>query len=384
MLGVAVIMSIMVMASPVSPALAAGESIELDPEDGAVGDTVDITGESFDASGDLEEDFEYVDMYFSADEADEGDEIDSEVENYEQVKSGFKVDEDGELDTSFKVPSKLTDGDSDETVTGGTYYVYVTYEEDSEIVAMAEFTIASPEIKLDPDEGPVGTEVEISGSGFSDSETLTIDVGTTEVDIESGDDETDSSGEFECTIIVPEAANGNRTITVTDESGAEGKLDFTVESEIEVSPTTIPSATTSVTVSGTGFAATSEVTIWIDEEEAKTDTTNSRGSFDISFTVPASIIAQGSRSATLEVNDEDGNSGETTVTIVYTAPTTPPPTTPTTPTTPTMPTTPTTPTIPTTPPSSGLMGGVPIWAIIVGAAIVVLIIVLVVYMLVRR
>ncbi len=388
MLGVAVIMSMMVMASPASVVMAA-EEVSLDPEEGAIGDTIEVTGEGFnesDEDSEDEADWYYVDIYFSGEEAEEEDEIDSDVENYDKVKTGIEVDGSGEWDTTFKIPSVLGDGEDDVDVESGTYFVYVTYEEDSEIVAVAEFTITAPEIEIDPEEGPVGTEVEISGTGFSSSSDIAVKFGTATVDIEDGDDATDSDGEFECTIIVPEAPAGNSAITVTDEDDVDATLDFTVEPSMEVSPTTVASAGTSVKVSGTGFEKSSEVTVWVDGDEVEVANSSSKGSFNVSFVLPADILSGGARTVTVEVSDEDGNSAEDSLSITYTAPTTPPPTTPTTPTTPpTTPTTPTTPTIPTTPPSSPSdFGGVPLWAIAVGGVLVLLILILVVYMLMKR
>lgn len=127
-----------------SPVLAAGEWIELDPEEGGVGDTVRVSGEDFDASyrkssGDWV--YVYVRVYFSSDRADVGDKIDVEVEDYEIVDKSDKVDKNGEWKVSFTLPAELTDGEEDDDVDGGSYYVYVTYKGDDEIVAAGEFEV---------------------------------------------------------------------------------------------------------------------------------------------------------------------------------------------------------------------------------------------------
>ena len=98
-LTITLVLSLLMMVLPVLPALAASESIELDPEKGEIGDEVEVTGEDFDESYEVTStewvDY-YVTVYFSSEEADEGDEIDDEVENYEIVDYSDWVDEDGD------------------------------------------------------------------------------------------------------------------------------------------------------------------------------------------------------------------------------------------------------------------------------------------------
>ncbi len=83
------ILSLIVTVLPVSPVLAASEDISLDPDEGEIDERINIEGEDFEESWTSPTDSydSEVDIYFSREEADEGDEIDDEVENYEQVKS---------------------------------------------------------------------------------------------------------------------------------------------------------------------------------------------------------------------------------------------------------------------------------------------------------
>ncbi len=296
------ILSMLAVAIPASPALAA-VSIELDPEEGEIGEWIDIEGDGFPEG-------EEVDIYFSSEEADRNDDIDDEVGNYERVKSGVLVDEDGEIDTSFKVPDELTDGDEDEEVHGGTYYVYVTYYGEDNIEAVAEFTVIAGEIELDPDDGSVGTEVEISGTGFTDDEDITVEYDDDEVDIVSGDEETDEDGEFVCTIIIPESTAGDHTITVTDDSGSRAEADFRVEPEITVTPTKGTAGDT-VKVNGTGFGEDVSVTIKLDGDEIAEEATDYYGSFEVTFTLPG----KSSGTYDIEATDEDDNQGKVDFTI---------------------------------------------------------------------
>jgi len=308
------VVSLLVIALSASPALAYSEEIELDPEEGEIGDEIDITGNDFDESyWYSSSDYKYVDVdiYFFREEADEGDEIDGEVENYEIVKSSVSVDEDGEFDTYFDVPDELTDGEDDEDVYSGTYYVGVTYEDDDEIVAIAEFMVMGAEIELDPDDGPVGTEVEITGIDFADGEDITVEYDGDEVDIESGDDGTDSHGEFECTIAIPESTAGEHTVTVTDDAGVEAEAEFSVEPEIAVAPDRAAPGDP-VTVSATGFGGYVDVTINFDGDEVITNETDGDGSFEFSFTVPI----ESSGTYAIEAEDDDGNEAGVDFTIV--------------------------------------------------------------------
>ena len=317
-LGLAIILSLLVVAIPATPAVAA-RIIELDPEEGEIGDTITITGDGFTASTETSE--RHVDIYFAKDQADTSDDIDNEVNTYEFLKSpgiGFVDDPDeGEFDTTFKVPAELNDGTDDEDVEPGTYYVYVTLYNTTRIRAYAEFTVlAGGLITINPDEGPVGTEVEINGTDFGDREDIFIEYDGENIDIESGDDETDSSGEFEDTIIIiPESTVGDHTITVIGkDSDAEVEATFTVEPEITLDPTS-GTVESTVTVSGTGFDYRSDIVVELDRTEVATETTDNDGSFEVTFNVPAMT----SDTYDVEAWDEDDNSATVEFTILATA-----------------------------------------------------------------
>ena len=106
--GLITILSLMVVIIPASPVMAADEAIELDPEEGEIGERIDIAGEGFTPS-----ELTAVDIYFSTDEADVGKDIDDEVTIYECVDSSVSIEEDGSFSTHFEVPAELNDGDED-------------------------------------------------------------------------------------------------------------------------------------------------------------------------------------------------------------------------------------------------------------------------------
>jgi hypothetical protein len=288
--------------------------IYLNPDKGEIGDRIDIAGEDFEESyynSDTDFYFSYVDIYFSREEADEDDQINDEVENYERLRSNIFVDYDGEFSTYFYIPDELTDGADDKDVTGGTYYIYITYQSGVNIVAVADLTVITAEIRLEPNDGPVGTEVEISGIDFTRYEDISVKYDGDEISIKSGDDDTDLYGEFSCTIIIPESTAGEHTLTVIDDAGIEAGADFTVEPKITTDPNAAEPGD-SVTVMGYGFGQYVDFVLRFDGYEVETDDTDQDGSFRISFMVPARSYG----TVNIEAEDDDGNDAKVKFTIV--------------------------------------------------------------------
>lgn len=310
---IALILSLLMMVIPATPTLARG--IEIDKERAEIGEYLEITGESFLPSNFDTNDIERVNIYFSPDEAIDGEDIDDEVKDYRKVKDALEIDEQGDFDARFRVPSVIyEDGDEDDEidVKPGPYYVYVTYYGSKRIREYVEVTVlGSGEITIKPKEGSVGTEVEIDGEDFGYREDITIEyddgVNVIDVKIIDGDKETDRDNEFNSTlIIIPESAAGEHTIRVTgDESGSEAEATFTVEPEITVSPDS-GGIDTEVTVSGTGFGYRSDFDIFINGTKVATDTTDRYGTFDVSFNMPG--IKTGLYD--IEAEDADANSAK--------------------------------------------------------------------------
>jgi hypothetical protein len=152
-LGLGAIVALLLLAAMPAQLHGLGEWIDLDPESGHDGENVRVSGEDFSPSyqkrsGDWVN--VYVRLYFSSDQARIGDSIDVEVEDYEIVDKSEKVDKHGGWKVSFTVPSWLTDGEDEQDVEGGTYYVYVTYKGDNEIVAAEEFDVRAIDLRWSP------------------------------------------------------------------------------------------------------------------------------------------------------------------------------------------------------------------------------------------
>jgi len=272
---------------PTTPATTGDEVISLSPEEGEIGDRIDIEGYGYEADS-------ICSIYFSSDKARGGDNIDSQVTAYKRIRT-VKTNADGDFATKyqFTVPGELTGGTDEEYVHGNDYYVYATYYDSTSIVAVAEFTVIGGEIEINPEVGQVGTEVEISGERFGISQKIAIEYDGDVVDIASGDRETDESGNFTCTIIIPESTVDAHTITATDESGNEPEAEFSVKPKITIDPTSGAIGDV-IKVSGTGFKDREYITITVDGYEVFTTPlsipTRASGSFTGSFLVPSHVV----------------------------------------------------------------------------------------------
>jgi hypothetical protein len=258
---------IALLLSVLAAATAAGASLELTPEEGGVGDWVDI-----EYTGDVS-----VRFYFSSDKADIGDKIGDQVRAYMIIP----------IET-FKVPDRLEDGTHKEDVHGGEYYVYAT-SASKKIVAVATFTVIRGEIWLTPEEGSVGDKVGISGEDLGPNQAITVEYEDDEVDIISGDVMTDGEGKFSCTVVIPDSVIGEHVITVTDQSGDKPEALFTVEPRIILVPAQQEGGKT-VAVIGTGFEAEFPIKLTLDGNRVETNPyyieTDLQGSFDCIFAAP--------------------------------------------------------------------------------------------------
>jgi hypothetical protein len=326
-LGLAIILSLLMAAIPAVPALAYTYDAEIDPEEGPIGTEITVVGESWGWSDTYER---WVTIFFSDEEADVNDNIDDEVENYDKVVSMATVeeDDDGSFEATFDVPDTLSDGADDVDVESGDYFLYftVTNETATEVSTLirevVEFTVTSSgDVEIDPEEGPVDTFVEITGEDFISKKDIEIDFDGHEIDIEDGDDKTDSNGDFQSFIIIPESTAGDHTITVIV-SSSEVEVDFTVEPDIIITPQS-GEAGTEVTISGTGFARRPEqAVIYFNNQSVNVfGDMNTSGSFSTTFTVPAGLNA-----GVYDIEAEDGDDNLATAKFTLTVTPQPEPT----------------------------------------------------------
>ena len=299
-LGVIVTLALMLVAVPASMASAAASvyitndnatSDYYGESKGKPGDKIVIGGSGVNVGSDYA-------IYFASQVADTGDEIGDEVTVYKKLTNVIGLT--GGVfyaDTpALVVPEYLNDNID---LHGGTYYVYVVdaADPDKNIVAYTDFDIVDvAEAEIDIEEGPVGTTVYITGSGFGPEEDLEIEFGSDDVTDLVDEPYTDDEGAFEISFIIPEAVNGEKDITITGESSlAEIVIPFEVVAKITLSVSSGEAGTT-ITVNGTGFARLKYVDVFaettkLDDNNAaiRTDKTNSSGSFSTAVTIPSTL-----------------------------------------------------------------------------------------------
>ncbi|MFC1969432.1 IPT/TIG domain-containing protein [Chloroflexota bacterium] len=269
-------LALLIVTIPVSSVFAG--SITIDPDKGPPGTDITVTGTGF-ASGSL------LDLRFDG------------------LSQGF-IQLSG-TDTTFSRTIAVPANKEPST------YLIQIYDWSGEVAVLQDtevFTVTGlAEITIDPDEGTVDSEVEISGEGFDDTEDIIVTFDGDEVDIEDGDDRTDNDGEFfDAIIIVPESTAGEHTITVTgDDSGTEAEAEFTVEPAITIDPEA-GSAGAQVTVSGTGFGRRADITISFNSAEMAISG-DARSDSDGSFTATFNVPDVGPGTYDIEVEDDDNN-----------------------------------------------------------------------------
>jgi len=289
---------LLIMTLP-APIALSKETLDLSRSKGAIGDKVTVNGSGF-SSGDK------VYIYFSSEKADVDDDDIDDLNVWEEVRTTYttrSLENGGDLTTSFLIPDELTDGDEIEEVRPGDYFIYATEREEGRILAKEEFIVIGI-TEIEPAKGPVGTEVDLEGVGFTKKEDIEVFFGIDKIDIASGDDETDNDGEFKLTIIVPKSAAGAHVITIEIDK-VEAKTEFTVE------PVSTISATSGrigdrVVITGTGFAASTDVTVTFGGSEVVTSETDTHGNLSIPFVVPD----VGAGTYIIEVKDAADNSGK--------------------------------------------------------------------------
>jgi len=282
-----------------APIALSKETLDLSRSKGAIGDKVTVTGSGF-SSG------YKVYIYFSSEEGDVDDDDIDDLNVWEEVRTTYttrSLENGGDITTSFLIPDELTDGDEIEKVHPGDYFVYATEREEGRILAKEEFIVIGI-TEIEPSNGPVGTEVELEGVGFADEEDIDVFFGIDKIEIAGGDDETDNDGEFKLTIIVPKSAAGAHVITIEIDK-EEAKTEFTVEPESTISATS-GRIGDRVVITGTGFAASTDVTVTFGGSEVVTSETDTHGNLSIPFDVPD----VGAGTYVIEVKDAADNSGK--------------------------------------------------------------------------
>ncbi len=284
-LAMATILSLLMLAIPATSALA--QTAIVSPDDGPPGTLITVTGSGFTASTPG-----YV--WFDID----GDSVRDSGEPYDS----FTTDGDGDLPAgvNLTVPTEPR----------GTYYIRADVPSGSPIEDFDTFTI-TPEIELSDSSGNVGDTIYVDGYGFRANATVTIYYDGVSV----GTDTTDSNGTFDnFTLTIPDSTKGIHKVKGKDSSGYSPEVNFTVSPEITLSSSS-GAVDDTITITGTGFAETSEITIYFDGDEVDItggdNETDEDGSFECTITIPDT--SRGSH--TIKAEDEDDNYDTATFTV---------------------------------------------------------------------
>jgi hypothetical protein len=198
------------------------------------------------------------------------------------------------------------------TLAPGSYGVNATDQFTTNESNTVSFLVTALTIVVSPLQGPVGSSVTVTGSGFTVSSPAQVTFSSVLLTPRSSGDcavsgttiTTDSSGGFACTFTVPSATPGAHDINATDltTSNSTSPSTFTVTTLlIGVIPSQGP-AGSAFTVTGSGFTVTSGADVSFDSTVltptggtdcayvTTTITTDPSGAFSCRFTVPALAV----------------------------------------------------------------------------------------------
>ncbi len=282
---IVLVLSLIAAALSTAPARAQDAWITLSPDDGVPGEEVTVYGHNFTAS---DGENIWVRIYYDFDD-------DGDWDDDERVATS-ETDDDGDFEATFEVPESYS----------GPRRVFARDEDGIEDY---DYFDVEPGLTVDPEEGPVGTDVTVEGHGFAEDEE-DIEVryyfnGNYTTIAESI--EADENGWWEVSFQVPVSDQGNHDI---DAQGEDSSFTEVHDAAFQVMPSVSlnkysGSVGESITMTGNGFVASErDITILFGGEAVATEIrANDSGYWQESFEVPES--AGGTYDVTAEGESTD-------------------------------------------------------------------------------
>lgn len=158
--------------------------------------------------------------------------------------------------------------------------------------AVATFNV-TPTVLLSPAHGPVGSVINVTGTQFQANASIALSFGGVAITTACS---ADATGSFPgttgttCTVTVPITPVGLHAVVASDGAN-NGTAEFTVSSGLQISPTSGTVGTT-ITATGTGFAANSSIGFTLNGAPATSScTSNASGSFPASGGPACTFVA---------------------------------------------------------------------------------------------
>ena len=225
--------------------------------------------------------------------------------------TGFAQNADIYFGNAFIVRAQATSGTFMEAITipaGTAPGTYVIKAEDgvrpTTINASASFEVKvylDPAITLTPQGETVGSVIDISGIEFEKNKDIILTIDDEEINPE-GSIKTSSTGTFSGSFVIPELPAGTHTLKASSSENVSKTATFTVTHEASLSASS-GKAGDAVTVSGTGFKASTALTVTFAGTQVTLDgvspKTGAQGSFSYIFNVP--VIAEGTHDVVITV-----------------------------------------------------------------------------------
>lgn len=209
----------------------------------------------------------------------------------------FSIDNTYKLDTTPATVTSSATGSYSATISmpalaGGSHTITVS---DQAVSQQLTVTI-TPKVVTSATSAKVGDTVNAVGTGFPSKAAITVTVSNTLATTNPSPAVADANGVFRIDVTIPPVAGGNRSLSFSGGgTNAPAEVSVTVAPAFSISPGN-GNVGSQVTISGTGYPASSPVTVTYEGAALQTNpsalTSNAQGSFQATVTIPKSLHGQ--------------------------------------------------------------------------------------------